>query len=85
MLQHRDVCVVLKDDNDFIDVACGTCPLALLWLPQSANFRYIYKLLFLLEKKKATRNLLERTFKDINFDLRAFCSNSIYNCGENRH
>ena len=53
-------------------LACGTYPLALVWLPQSANFRYIYELLCLLEKKKTTRNLLETTFKDINCDLRAF-------------
>ena len=50
-------------------IPCGTCPLAFLWLPQSANFRDIEVFLFLFGK------ILE----DINFHFRAFCNNPLHN------
>ena len=36
------------------DITCGTCPLALLWLRQSAKFYDIEVFLFLFEKMKQT-------------------------------
>ena len=64
--------------------ACGTCPLALLCLPQSANFSDIEVFLLLFWKTEQTRIFPETTLEDINFHFRAFCNNSLYNWEENR-
>ena len=50
----------------------------------SANFRDFEAFLFLFGKTKQAQIFLETTLEDINFHLRAFCYNSLYNCGENR-
>ena len=28
----------------FVNVACGTCPIAAIWLPRAANFSFVFSL-----------------------------------------
>ena len=50
----------------------------------SVNFRDFEVFLFLFGRTKQAQIFLETTLEDINFHLRAFCDNSLYNCGANR-
>ena len=50
----------------------------------SANFHDFEAFLFLFGRTKQAQIFLETTLEDINFHLRAFCDNSLYNYGENR-
>ena len=68
----------LQDVQILDSYACGTCPLALLWLPQSVNCWDIEAFIFLFGKTKQTRISSEITLEGINYCFRACCNNKLY-------
>ena len=59
--------------------ACGTCPLALLWLPQLSSVSIFYR------KEEQARNFLKTTIEDINCVFVAFCNDLLHIRSKNWH
>ena len=69
---------------DYLSIytACGTCPIAAIWLPRATNFSFVFRLFLLWASLDQSKTSTKQKTKKPSQTLHTICGNNYLLCQE---